>query len=91
MAAQERSSLSVPFARLPSVIHTVTHSAEPNIKPGKLATHHMAVGVGEGGEEGVDMVDGVEETTMVEINLGRVAIHLTRLLCLTLVDFPTGA
>ena len=42
--------------------------------------------------EGVDMVDGVVgETTMAVINLSRVAIHLTRLLCRTLVDFPTEA
>ena len=91
MAAQERSSLSVLFVRLLSVIHTVIHSAEPNIRPGKLATHQMEVGVGAEEEEGVDMVDAVGETTMAEINLGRVAIHLTRLLCRTLVDFPTEA
>ena len=93
MAAQERSSSSVLSALLLSVTLTVIYSAELNIRPRNLATHQMEVGVGAEEEgEGVDMVDGVVgETTMAVINLSRVAIHLTRLLCRTLVDSPTEA
>ena len=88
MAAPEKNSSNVLFALRPSVTLIVIHSAELNTRPGKLATHQMEVGVGVDEGEAVGVVDAVGETTMAEINLGRVAIHLTRPLCRTLVGTP---
>ena len=78
MAAPEKNSLSVLFVLPPSVTLIVIHSAELNTRPGKLATHQMEVGVGVEEGEVVGVVDGVGETMVMEINPGRVAIHLTQ-------------